>query len=285
MLRNIFIVLSLFTISIPFSSTAKDYFFLESEVRSNYSDGENFISSMSYEYDQNGHRIAKRAYDNIGSIAPLTTRLLFKYDGNNQIYEELLLLEGYLFAKIQYSFNENGNVTSIVSLRKNGIVRFRDELVYDSENRVSEEKRFRGETVEFYHRYSYDFDGRLASDTLFEPYEVGYIPTQVVLFSYNTKDQVSSEKKYLRFGGTWFHIATMYMTYKRSLLSGITEIERYVNGQKKTGRYSFSFEYDRDGNRIREKRFDSLQRCISETEYSWYQSNYTYTMISPQLPH
>ena len=84
-----------------------------------------------------------------------------------------------------------------------------ESLVYDENNRVIEKQHFFDGTIRSYNKISYDSNGRVVTDSLFEACEIGFVPTQVTLFEYNDDGMLTSEHKYQQFSGEWYLISTV----------------------------------------------------------------------------
>lgn len=264
-MRSIF-TLILFVTLIFSNIFSQGTFRLESELRTNYSDGSTTKILTHYTYDANGIRIDKKAYNGADTLSSLMSATEYTYNASSQLAEELLLAGTDTLCIIRYGYSGT-NLVSVRTLKKDGSLRFMDSLVYNTSGQIIDECRYTTAGMTFYHRYSYNTAGLKVSDTLYEKSGTAFVPKQAVLFAYNPDNTVSSEANYRETAGSWFLICTVKMAYSSGLLSSATEYEGDGTSNKVLD--SLALSYDGNGNRIREENYNDEKELVYTIDYTW----------------
>ncbi len=260
------IALFLFITFIFFDVFSQGTFQLDSELRTNFSEGSSTKILTDYTYDANGIRIEKKAYNGADTLSSLMSATKYAYNAGGQIAEELLCAGTDTLCIIRYGYT-GANLVSVRTLKKDGSLRFMDSLVYNTSGQLIDECRYTTAGMTFYHRYSYNTAGLKVTDTLYEIPATVFVPKQVIVFTYNADNTVLSEADYRETGGSWFLICTVKMAYSSGLLISATE----YNGDGTSNKIldSLAFSYHVSGNRLREDNYNNDMELVYTVDYTW----------------
>jgi hypothetical protein len=274
--NSLLLVILLCTVS--FGTTR---FLLESELRTDYNGSatNNFLTS--YTYDTQGNRLLTRVWDGLDSInkTPIS-KCMISYTLNGLVAEELLLGQlGDTLSICRYAYKDSMPVLCKV-LRKDGTLRYSDSLLYDVNKHQVEMRRYTSASaMTYYHRYSYNVSGQKVADTLYEQVNApAYIPTQAVIFSYNTDGSVNSEASWRISGSQYYLIRTVKFGYSSLQLISATTYEG--DGTSNVLMDSLAYAFDNFGNRTQEEEYDNARIKLHRIVYTWHDTQITAVGVS-----
>lgn len=254
-------------------SFAGNRFILRSELLTDYSGNTNFLTC--YNYDAQGNRLQERVWEGVDSITSPISMCKYSYNAGGMLDQELLLgTLGDTLSLARYIYG-NGLPVSVRVLRSDQTLRYLDSLLYDQNNRLVEMRRYNAAMgMTFYHRYSYAPSGRKTADSLYELQGPStYVPTQAILFDYNTDGSVRTEASWRVSAAQWYLISTVKFGYSALLLASAATYEGNGAGTRMTD--SLAYLYDSFGNRAQEERFDPDRVKLHRIVYSWFDTGTT----------
>jgi hypothetical protein len=248
---------------------AKDRFLLESELFTNLSSGSGVKVFTGYSYNDSGYRVAKSAYNGPDSNAAAMSRLVYIYNPDNTLSDEILkTTTGDTVSIVRYGYDSNKRQVAVSTLTKLQALRYLDSMVYDAAGQMTARRRYSGGALSFYNTYSYNAAGKKLSDSLHEINGADFIATQAVIFSYDAGGFVLNEKTSRFQSGSWYLISTNKMAYSlNGFLISVTQYEG--DGTSNQMQDSLAFAYDISGNRTREAHYGNDRALLSTTDYKW----------------
>lgn len=249
---------------------------LDSEKRASFGPtGPTHHVFTAYEYDAEGHRIAKRAYAGTHAGAPPLGRTDYVYGGDGRLAREITVDGADTLSDAQYFYTQYPGPERIEVRGAGGTLRYTDSLAYDSRARlIAEVRRTSAGVLIFGRRYAYDDASRLLADTLLEP-DGGLIkPSQIRSLAYHPDGTVQSESHARLADGNWFTWKIVHMGYSAGRLAAAVTKEGGITKD------SLAYGYDANGNRILQDRFDGDQNRLETIVYNW--SAITRIFVRPQ---
>jgi hypothetical protein len=259
---------AVFMLLLPAFCFGVEGWFLQSELRTNFSEASSFSIFTAYTYNSDGKRVEKRVFEGVDSISALMNKERFVYDLKSRCIQDLLLnAAGDTLSIVRNLYGNNTSLESASILNKDGSVRFKDSLLYINGN-LAEQRRYNSSaSISIIHRYKYS-SGLCVVDSLFESNGVGgFIPTQARLISYNVDSTVSKEIIWRESGDQWYCISTSIMVYDQKHLSSVTTYETDALSKKMMD--SVSFVFNDSGNLIKQTAFNNSRIKIYEIFNTW----------------
>lgn len=126
------------------------------------------------EYDENGVLFKKSVFSYVGALSEYYL-YLYNQDGTLQREDKYSSYDTIINYTV-YKYDANGNNTERLQYDQNDVLGYRDELIYDSENRVVKEENYNGDILKTYTEYFYDENGEVESHSylLVDEYEMRY---------------------------------------------------------------------------------------------------------------
>lgn len=240
-------------------------FRLDSERRDTYGpSGSSSATFTAYDYDDAGHRIAKRSFSGIDAGAPPLGRTDFQYGSDGRLNREITVSGSDTLSDAHYFYTQYPGPERIVVRGAGGVLRYTDTLTYDSRARVvAEGRRNAAGNVTSGRRYAYDAASRLLADTLMEPDGGVAKATQIRALAYNPDGTVQFESHSRLAEGSWFAWKIVHMEYSAGKLASAVTRE----GGALTD--SLAYRYDANGNRVLQDRFDKDLNRQETIAYVW----------------
>jgi hypothetical protein len=223
----------------------------------------------------------KRVFNGVDSTTSLLSRQVFTYDASLRLIKTILAsAEGETLSITMKNYGPAG-LTDTSILNKNGGLRFKDSIIYIN-GIISEQRRYNSAlSLTSFHHFTYT-SSLLTADTLFETDGAGgFVASSASIFNYNSDSTISSKTYWLKQDAAWYAINTTKMAYDDRFLDNVTTYQ--TDGSSGHLVDSIVFEYDNNGNRIKELKFDNERSLVYDIIYKWSDPKSPVVVSLPQI--